>query len=344
MKSSNLKKNIHFLFEDMSIKYAINKLSSLKEKYCIVLDRKYSFKGTITDGDVRRGLLKGLTIKDEIKSFSKKKNFVTYKELSQKKINLILKKKDINFLPLLDTKKQVLDIYTKKKIESLDLDITMLIMAGGKGMRLRPLTNKIPKPMLLVNNRPLIENIIVNAKKKGISNFIISINYLGNKIKKYLKNGKKFGVKIKYLKETKPLGTAGSLSLIKNFDKTIILSNADIISDIDYYEMLNYHNKKKSMLTVSAKIIRNTINYGNLITKGSRISNIVEKPIKDLKINAGIYVISPKIKKFLKKNTYQDMTNLINLLLKQKCKVEIFPLHETWTDYGLRKNIIKHQV
>tara|TARA_B100000212_G_C27162540_1_gene442411 strand:- start:371 stop:697 length:327 start_codon:yes stop_codon:yes gene_type:complete len=108
--------------------------------------------------------------------------------------------------------------------------------------------------------------------------------------------------------------------------------------------MLNYHYKKKSMLTVSAKIIRNTINYGNLITKGSRVLNIVEKPVKDQKINAGIYVINPKIKKFLRKNTYQDMTSLINLLLKQKCKVEIFPLHETWTDYGLRKNIIKHQV
>ena len=245
---------------------------------------------------------------------------------------------------MLNTKKQVLDIYTKKKVESLNLDITMLIMAGGKGMRLRPLTNKIPKPMLLVNNRPLIENIIINAKKKGISNFIISINYLGKKIKEYLNNGEKLGVKIKYLNERKPLGTVGSLSLLKNFNKTIILSNADIISDIDYYEMLNYHNKKKSILTVSAKIIKNTINYGNLITKGSRISNIVEKPVKDLKINAGIYVINPKIKKFLKKNTYQDMTDLINLLLKQKCKVEIFPLHETWTDYGLKKNIIKHQL
>ena len=278
-----------------------------------------------------------------LKVFQKKKNFVTYKELSQKKINLILKKKDISFLPLLNKKKQVLDIYTKKKIERLSLDISMLIMAGGKGMRLRPLTNKIPKPMLLVNSRPLIENIIVNAKKKGISNFIISINYLGKKIKRYLNDGKKLGVKIKYLNERKPLGTAGSLSLLKNFNKTIILSNADIISDIDYYEMLNYHNKKKSMLTVSAKIIKSTINYGNLITKGSRVTNIVEKPVKDLKINAGIYVINPKIKKFLKKNTYQDMTNLINLLLKEKCKVEIFPLHESWTDYGLKKNILKHQ-
>ena len=108
--------------------------------------------------------------------------------------------------------------------------------------------------------------------------------------------------------------------------------------------MINYHNKKKSMITVSAKIIRNTINYGNIITKGSRVLNIIEKPVKDQKINAGIYVINPEIKKFLKKNSYQDMTNLINLLLKRKCKVEIFPLHETWTDYGLKKNIAKHQL
>ena len=344
MKIGNFKKNIHFLFEDMSIKHAINKLSLLKERYCVIVDRKYSFKGTITDGDVRRGLLKGFTIKNKIKNFSKKKNFVTYRKLNQHKINSILKKKDISFLPLLNAKKQVLDIYTKKKVEGISLNITMLIMAGGKGMRLRPLTNKTPKPMLLVNNKPLIENIITNAKKKGISNFIISINYLGEKIKRYLGNGKKLGVKIKYLIEKKPLGTAGSLSLLKNFDKTIILSNADIISDIDYFEMLNYHNKKKSMLTVSAKIIKNTINYGNLITRGSKVSSIVEKPARDLKINAGIYVVNPKIKKFLKKNTYQDMTNLINLLAKQNCKVEIFPLHETWTDYGLKKNIIKHQL
>ena len=220
----------------------------------------------------------------------------------------------------------------------------MLIMAGGKGIRLRPLTSKTPKPMLLVNNKPLIENIIINAKRKGISNFIISTNYLGEKIKKYLKNGKELGVKIKYISERKPLGTAGSLSLLKDFNKTIILSNADIISDIDYSEMINYHNKKKSMITVSAKIIRNTINYGNIITKGSRVLNIIEKPVKDQKINAGIYVINPEIKKFLKKNSYQDMTNLINLLLKRKCKVEIFPLHETWTDYGLKKNIAKHQL
>ena len=116
---------------------------------------------------------------------------------------------------MLNTKKQVLDIYTKKKVEGINLNITMLIMAGGKGMRLRPLTNKTPKPMLLVNNKPLIENIITNAKKKGISNFIISINYLGEKIKKYLGNGKKLGVKIKYIIEKKPLGTTGSLQFIK---------------------------------------------------------------------------------------------------------------------------------
>lgn len=344
MKSSNFKKNIHLLFEDKPIKYAINKLSLLKERYCIVIDRKYSFKGTITDGDIRRGLLKGLTIKDEIKSFAKKKNFVTYRELNQHKINIILKKKDISFLPLLNAKKKLLNIYTKKKVEGSILDTSMLIMAGGKGMRLRPLTEKIPKPMLLVNKKPMIEHIIINAKKKGISNFIISVNYLGKKIKKYLNNGKKLGVKITYLSERKPLGTAGSLSLLKNFNKTIILSNADIISNIDYYDMINYHNKKKAILTVSAKIIKNTINYGNIITKGSRVLNIIEKPVKDLKINAGIYVINPKIKNFLKKNTYQDMTDLINLLLKKKCKVEIFPLHETWTDYGLKKNIIKHQL
>ena len=218
----------------------------------------------------------------------------------------------------------------------------MLIMAGGKGLRLRPLTKNIPKPLLLVNKKPIIENIILNAKDKGINDFIISINYLGKKIKKYLGNGKKHGVKISYLKENKPLGTAGSVSLLKNFNHPIIITNSDVISDINYTDMINYHNKKKSLITVSAKIIKNSIDYGNILSKGSRILRVTEKPKKDIKINAGIYILDPKIKKFIKKNKYLDMTSLINNLSKKQLKVVMFPLHETWTDYGLKKNILKH--
>lgn len=338
-----LKSNIHFVEEHITIKKAIHKLGYLKNRFCIVVDKKKRFKGTITDGDIRRGLLKGYNSKDKIYQYSKKKNFVTYKKFNQEKINNILQKKELDFLPYINKKKEIIDIYTIKKIKDSSIKNSMLIMAGGKGFRLRPLTEKTPKPLLLVNNKPLIENIIINAKNKGLRNFIISINYLGKKIKKYLGNGKRYNVKIEYIEEKKPLGTAGALGLIKKFDSPIILSNSDIISNINYNEMIKYHKKKKALITVSAKIIKNTINYGNIITSGSRIKNIIEKPSRETKINAGIYIVDSKIKKYIKKNEYLDMTTLINQLIKKKLKVEIFPLHESWTDYGLKKNILKHQ-
>jgi len=338
----NFKK--YLLHEDTSIKVAIKKLSNFDNKFCVVLNKQGIFKGTLTDGDIRRGLLKGLNSKNKVSDYSRKKNVFTFKKLSKKEIEVIMKKKGINFIPYLSSKKKIIKIYIKNTNKDSDfLQNKMLIMAGGKGLRLRPLTDKIPKPLLLVNNRPIIENIILNAKKNGINNFLISINYLGKKIKKFLGDGKQYGVKINYLIEKKPLGTAGSIHLIKNFNKPIIVSNADIISDINYKDMLAYHKKNKSIITVSTKIINNAIDYGNIITKGNKILGIYEKPKKEIKINAGIYIISHKIKKFLKKNTYLDMTELINKLIKKNLRANIFPLHESWTDYGLKKNIIKYQ-
>jgi dTDP-glucose pyrophosphorylase len=319
-------------------------LSNFDNRFCLVLDKNKRFKGTLTDGDIRRGLLKGLDSKCKVSDYSRKKNVVTFRRLNKKEIEVITKRKAINFIPYLSGKKKIINIYIKSSNKNLDfLPNKMLIMAGGKGLRLRPLTDKIPKPLLLVNNKPIIENIILNAKKNGINKFLISINYLGEKIKKFLRDGSQYGVKIDYIREKTPLGTAGSIRLIKKFSEPIIVSNSDIISNIKYKEMISYHKKNKSILTVSAKIINRTIDYGNLITKGNKILGIYEKPEKEIKINAGIYIISNKIKKFIKKNTYLDMTELINKLIKKNLRVNVFPLHESWTDYGLKKNIIKYQ-
>ena len=217
----------------------------------------------------------------------------------------------------------------------------MLIMAGGKGLRLRPLTKKIPKPLLIVNKKPIIEHIITIAKNQGIKNFYISINYLGHKIKKYLGNGSKLGIKIKYLEEKKPLGTAGSINLIKKFDKPIIVTNSDVISKINFKEMLSAHKKSKSPLTIVAKIFYEKDNYGRIIASGNTVKKVIEKLEQNLLINAGIYIIDPKIKKIIKNFEYLDMTDLINRALKKKLKIKIFPIHEKWLDYGLNKNKIK---
>ncbi|MDC3027872.1 sugar phosphate nucleotidyltransferase [Candidatus Pelagibacter sp.] len=160
-------------------------------------------------------------------------------------------------------------------------------------------------------------------------------------MKKYLGNGSKLGVKIKYLEEKKPLGTAGSINLIKKFNKPIIVTNSDIISKINFKEMISAHKKNKSLITMVAKVFYEKDNYGRIIANKNIVKGVIEKLEQNLLINAGIYLINPKIKKIIKNYEYLDMTDLINRSLKRKLKVNVFPIYEKWRDYGLNKNQIK---
>jgi len=333
----------HFISPEHTIKSVIKKMSTLnKNNYCLVVGKRQNILGTVTDGDIRRGLLKNYSLNEKIEKIYRKRPVVTRKTLSRNEIKNILNKKDIIFLPLINKKNKILDVYDDKKIdEVISINCQMLIMAGGKGLRLRPLTNKIPKPLLLVNKKPIIEHIITIAKNQGIVDFYISINYLGHKIKKYLGNGSKLGVKITYLEEKKPLGTAGSINLIKKFNRPIIVTNSDIISKVDFKEMISAHKKNRSHLTMVAKVFYEKDNYGRIVANGSIVKKVIEKLEQNLLINAGIYLIDPKIKKIIKNSKYLDMTDLINRALKEKLKINVFPIHEKWLDYGLNKNKIK---
>jgi len=333
----------HFISPENKIKSAIKKLSKLnKNNFCLVVGKRQNILGTVTDGDIRRGLLKNYSLNEKVEKIYRKKPIVTRKALSRNEIKYVLNKKDITFLPLINKKNEILDVYDDKKIDEVSsINCQMLIMAGGKGLRLRPLTNKIPKPLLLVNKKPIIEHIITIAKNQGVVNFYISINYLGYKIKKYLGNGSKLGVKITYLEEKKPLGTAGSINLIKKFNRPIIVTNSDIISKINFQEMISDHKKNKSHLTMVAKVFYEKDNYGRIVANGNIVKKVIEKLEQNLLINAGIYLIDPKIKKIIKNSEYLDMTDLINRALKKKLKINVFPIHEKWLDYGLNKNKIK---
>ena len=336
----------HLITPDYKIKYVIKKLAPngglKKNRFCIVVGKRKNILGTITDGDIRRALLNNFNINDKVEKIYKKNPHVTKKILTAKGIKKILNKKGVTFLPLINKKNEILDIYDDEKLdEIISINYHMLIMAGGKGLRLRPLTNKIPKPLLLVNKKPIIEHIIMNAKNQGIKNFLISINYLGYKIKKYLGNGSKLGVKIKYLEEKKPLGTAGSINLIKKFNRPIIVTNSDIISKIDFKEMISAHKKNNSQISIAAKVFYEKDNYGRIVASGNIVKKIIEKLEQNLLINAGIYFINPIIKKIIKNSEYVDMTDLINMGLKKKLRISVFPIHEEWLDYGLNKNKIK---
>ena len=332
----------YILRSEETIIKAITNLQKTKNKFCLILDRRNKFLGTLVDGDIRRGFLKHYNINDKIEKFVNKKSIVTFQELSNERANIILKNEQINCLPLINKNRKLINVYLPNIGPEIKfIKNEMLIMAGGKGMRLRPLTYKTPKPLLIVNGSSIIEQIIFIAKKQGIRKFHISIHYLGYKIKRFLGDGSKYDVKINYLEEKKPFGTAGSIKLLKNFKKPIVVSNSDVISNINFYEMIKYHNRHKSLITVSAKIFNEKNNYGKIILKGERISKIIEKPKNKFLINAGIYIVSPRIKKYLRSKNYFDMTDLIDSAIKTNDRIHVFPLYENWYDYGIKENFGK---
>lgn len=219
-------------------------------------------------------------------------------------------------------------------------------MAGGKGLRLYPLTKFTPKPLLKIDNIPIIERIIENFKKQGFYNFKISINYLGSMIKNYLKKKKNLNVKIKFISEKKFLGTAGSLSLInKNELKfPLILTNSDLISNINYKRLLDFHIKNKSDLTICVRNQIFEMPYGEIYLEGKKVLKIIEKPMSNSIINAGVYVLSKKILKFTETNKHLMMNELINISIKNNCKILSFPIYENWIDVGNKDQLLKANI
>ena len=331
----------HIINSDETIRKLVIKLGKLKKNFCIAVDKNKKYIGTLTDGDVRRGLLLNFTLKDKIKEICNKKSQFVKISVSEKKIKEIFEYKKVSFLPIINKFKKVTGIHYPSNSKYLNIiENEMLIMAGGKGKRLRPFTNKIPKPLLPVNGKPIIERRIITAKKQGVRNFVISINYLGNKIKSYLNNGNKLDVNIRYIKEDKPLGTAGSLYYYKKNKLPFIVSNADVISNINYREMIDYHNKLNSFITIGAISNFEKNHYGQIIFKNNRVKKIEEKIEKKSFINSGIYVLNPNVMKFFKTKKFIHMTDIIELAISQKKKVHVFPIHENWYDYGIKEKYL----
>ncbi|MDC3068927.1 sugar phosphate nucleotidyltransferase, partial [Candidatus Pelagibacter sp.] len=253
-KNFTWKKNI--LNQDSKIKHAIKILNYNSHKIVIVIDDKKKLIGTITNGDIRRNLIKGYSKNDDIIHIINKKPIYVKKNYSKKKItNLFIKNKIAN-IPLIKKNKEILGMYVYENPKNdLKKDTIILIMAGGKGKRLLPLTKKVPKPMLKISGKPMVERLIIKASKEGFENFVFSVNYLSHKIINYFKDGNEWGVKINYIKETKPLGTIGGLAHLENFKfKNLIVINCDVITRLNFNELLIFHENHKQIATVASII------------------------------------------------------------------------------------------
>jgi dTDP-glucose pyrophosphorylase len=334
----------NFFFKDIiincnsSLFQALQKLNKNNIKVLFVKKKK-KIVGALTDGDIRRILLKAKHTEISINNkYNKKFLFFLEKDFNSEKANKIMKNRQIFVAPILTYKRELKDFYFLNQSTQKKISADVFILAGGLGKRMGPLTAYNPKPMLLLGGKPILESIIYSFKEFGMYNFFISINYLGKKIENYFRDGKQLNVKIKYIKENTPLGTAGSLSLLKNKleNKNLIIINGDIFTKLNYYNLLKFHEDNHNDVTICSRDFTNTIPYGviNSNYKSSINKEIInEKPTYKFQISAGIYVLNPSLLKNIKKNQFLDMNILLNSLAKNK-KIGIFPVHEDLIDVG----------
>ena len=321
------------LHKKSSIFNAIKNLEETAIQIVLVVDSKNNFVGTLTDGDIRNGILKGVKLNSPIEKLMNSKPTIIKKNISDETAFEIMRKHSINHLPHIRNNK-IINLYQISTKQSYkEYKNFFVIMAGGKGKRLMPLTKNTPKPLLVYKKKPLIEHILHKIKKSGFSKVYVSVNYLKNKIIKKLKDGSRYDLEIDYLKENQALGTVGCLSQLNGKTKNpILLTNCDVITEMNYIELLNFHIKKKADITVVIKEHQSINPFGQIKIKGRKIFNIIEKPITLSYINAGIYVINPSVLKFIKKNQELDMNSYIARLLSIKKNIVPYPITDKWSD------------
>jgi dTDP-glucose pyrophosphorylase/CBS domain-containing protein len=331
-----------------SMRQAMNLMNSNRLGVVLVVGEKRMLTGIISDGDVRRSLLADMHLEMPIvtilegKAGSKSEQPITaHSGLPYSKYLEIMTKHSVSFLPLLDGSEHVVGLITMEDILAQGEGIIgqrapmqAVIMAGGKGMRLRPLTEDVPKPMLSVGKRPLLELIIEQLRSAGIHQVNITTHYKPEKITEYFGDGREFGVKLNYVSEDEPLGTAGALSLIEMSQEPLLVINGDILTGVDFQAIRTYHEEHGADMTVAVRKYDLQVPYGVVECDGPDISSLSEKPTMSFFVNAGIYLLQPNISNFIPNDEHLDMNELIEKLLAAERRVVSFPILEYWLDIG----------
>ena len=330
-----------------SLLNALKNLERYNTQIVLVIDNKGKLLGTISDGDIRRNLIIGNSLETKVTEIMNK-NFVSVnKNFSKQKILEIMRAKDINQIPIIDKDGKVVDIILLRELINItkNHENPVLIMAGGIGSRLMPFTENCPKPMLRVGEKPILEIVLEQLIENGFKNFYISVNYLKEQIIDHFKDGKEWNVNIKYLKEKKRLGTAGSLSLLpKHLKEPLIVMNGDILTKFNINQLLNFHKKNHSFATICAREYEFKIPFGVIHSNGIELNEIIEKPTYKSYVNAGVYMFEPDVLKIIKSNESLDMPELIERIRNSNKKINVCPIHEYWIDIGRHETLDKaHQ-
>jgi dTDP-glucose pyrophosphorylase len=328
-----------------SIQQAINSLEVSCTQVVLVVSEINKLVGTITDGDIRRGLLKGLNLDSSIEEVMYRNPMVVPPDIGRELVLQLMYANKIHQLPVVDREGVVVGLHLWESIVSpTAIDNPMVIMAGGRGTRLGSHTENCPKPMLEVGGKPMLQHIIERAVADGFQNFIISLHYLGNMIEEYFGDGNKWGVSIDYLREDLPLGTAGCLSIISNELRVpFVVTNGDVLTDIRYSDILDFHVRHNAIATMAVRQYEMQNQFGVVKTKGVEIEGFEEKPIYRSHINAGIYVLNPVALSHLETKQYCDMPILFERIKMKAGRTIVYPMHEPWLDVGRPDDLVLAQ-
>jgi dTDP-glucose pyrophosphorylase len=320
-----------------TIKDAINILDQEALRIVMVVDDSDILVGTVTDGDIRRGLIRYLSLDEPIIEIMFKTPTVALEKDSKESVLLKMKELDLLQIPIVNSDRKVVGLETLQHlIERERFDNPVFLMAGGFGKRLQPLTDNIPKPLLKVGTKPILENILNQFIAAGFHNFYISTHYKAEMVKNHFGNGGDWGVSITYLHEEDPLGTAGGLGLLpKNLiDLPILIMNGDLLTKIDFKELLSFHLNEGGDATMCAREYDFQVPYGVIKTNGQHVSSIVEKPVHKFFVNAGVYVLNPLMLDAIDGVSYLDMPDLLQKKIDSSGQINVFPVHEYWLDIG----------
>lgn len=294
--------------------------------------------GVLTDGDIRRAILHEISFEEPCISIASRDPVVAPPDISKSEaLYRMDHSKDflVDHLPLVNDEGHVVDLLLRRDLVGRDdSNLAAVIMAGGYGTRLRPLTEDTPKPMLPVGERPLMELIVEQLRRSGIRRVNVTTHYLADKIKEHFDDGRDFGVEIDYVDEDRPLGTAGALGLMEAPDQPLLVMNGDILTRVDFQAMLSYHREHKADLTVGVRQYDLEVPYGVVECEGSQVRQLREKPRYSFLVNAGIYLLEPSVHRYIPNGQRFDMTDLIEKLLEDEGTVVSFPVVEYWLDIG----------
>jgi dTDP-glucose pyrophosphorylase len=319
-----------------TVREALQIIDSGAMKIALVVSKDNKLLGTLSDGDIRRGLLNGLTLDDCVESIVFHHPFVCRINDSKETILQNAVNKKIYQIPIVDHDGILIGIEeVDELLRPKELANKVVLMAGGLGTRLRPLTDDTPKPLLEVGSKPILETIIENFAKYGFRNIILSVNYKAHMLEDYFGNGDNLGVHIEYIHENKRLGTAGALSLIREkLQEPFFVMNGDLLTNVNFEQLFDYHHEHHAAATMAVREYDFQVPYGVVNVEDGRIRSIEEKPMQRFFVSAGIYMLSPEVVSYIPHDTFYDMPTLFSLLIAHDMTALSFPIREYWLDIG----------